>query len=151
MWLPFFLCIQCWCVDSSTLSLALTVKTQYQNFETNIPRKGIAWPQSIIYYRSAYSAAGKYVDRSGEYINRMNVEIMTKAAQFFFWEDINGIFVAVQCSTFLVHSTVQHGSDWRRTEASNTKEIIVTDVCFCKLYNLRTFVICKVYVLSNKL
>jgi hypothetical protein len=50
--------------------------------QTNVPRKGIAQPQSqfphscvcerFIYYqdRSAYSAAGKYVDRSWEYINR---------------------------------------------------------------------------------
>jgi hypothetical protein len=48
----------------------------------NIPRKGIVWPQSqfphscvceqFIYShdRSAYSAAGKNVDWSGEYINR---------------------------------------------------------------------------------
>ncbi len=50
--------------------------------ETNIPRKGITRPQSqfphscvcerFIYSHdgSAYSAAGKYVDRSWEYINR---------------------------------------------------------------------------------
>ncbi len=53
-----------------------------KNFETNIPRKGISGPQSqfphsyvcerFIYShdRSAYSAAGKYVDRSWGYINR---------------------------------------------------------------------------------
>jgi hypothetical protein len=51
-------------------------QAQYQKVETNIPRKGIARPQSqfphscvgerFIYShdRSAYSAAGKYVDRS---------------------------------------------------------------------------------------
>ncbi len=57
-------------------------KTQYRKFKTNTPSKGIARPQSqfphscicerFIYShdRSAYSAAGKYVDRSWEYINR---------------------------------------------------------------------------------
>ncbi len=59
-----------------------TAKTQCRNFETNIPRKGIARPlfqfplscvcERFIYShnRSAYSAAGKYVDQSWEYINR---------------------------------------------------------------------------------
>jgi hypothetical protein len=51
-----------------------TAKTQYRKFETNVPRKGIARPQLPIstfwYLWSAYSAAGKYVDRSWEYINR---------------------------------------------------------------------------------
>ncbi len=55
-----------------------------ENSETNIPRKGIAWPQYrfqqscvseqfIIYSqdRSAYSAAGKYVDRVWEYIKSL--------------------------------------------------------------------------------
>jgi hypothetical protein len=49
-------------------------------FKTNILRKGIVWPQSQLphscagerfkysYNRSAYSAAGKYVDQSWEYI-----------------------------------------------------------------------------------
>jgi hypothetical protein len=62
----------------------LTAKNRYRKFETNIPRKGIAWPHSqfthpcvcerFIYshHRSAFSAAGKYVivDRSWECINR---------------------------------------------------------------------------------
>ncbi len=59
-----------------------TAKTQYRKFKTNIPIKGIARPQSqfshscvcerFIYShdRSAYSAAGKYVDRSWKYLNR---------------------------------------------------------------------------------
>jgi hypothetical protein len=47
--------------------------------------------------RSAYSAAGKYVDRAWKIDNRhMNVEIETEAAQLPEKEYINGIFVAVQ-------------------------------------------------------
>jgi len=59
---------------SSLFDSLHTAKTQYRKFETNIPRKRIAWPQSQSPYscvcerfvyshdRSAYSAAGKYVD-----------------------------------------------------------------------------------------
>jgi hypothetical protein len=59
-----------------------SAKTQYRKFETNIPRNGIAGPQSqfphsclcerFIYShdRSAYSAAVKDVDRFWEYIKR---------------------------------------------------------------------------------
>ncbi len=73
LYLPFFLFIILW--------LQYTAKTQYRKFKTNVPRKGTARPQSqflhscfckrFIYYhdRSAYSAAGKNVDRSWEYIN----------------------------------------------------------------------------------
>ncbi len=70
------------CLTVCGICFVCTAKTQYQKFETNIPRKGIARPQSqfphscvcerFIYFhnRSAYSAAGKYVDRLWEYINR---------------------------------------------------------------------------------
>jgi hypothetical protein len=55
--------------------------------------------ERFIYFQdpSAYSAAGKYVDRSWEYINcsQMNVEIGTEAAQFPEKEYINVIFLAV--------------------------------------------------------
>ncbi len=91
-----------------------TEKIQYRKFETNIPRKGIARRQSqflclwaiYIYSHdwSAYSAAGKYVDRSWEYINRSQAHECgkgTEAAQRLFWEYINGIFVAVQLPKYI--------------------------------------------------
>jgi hypothetical protein len=68
-------------VKSTPFFYPHTAKTQYQKFETNIPR-GIVRAQSqfphscvcerFIYslHRSAYSAAVKYLDRSWEYINR---------------------------------------------------------------------------------
>jgi len=61
---------------------ARTAKTKNRKFETNIPRKGTARIQSqflhpcfcdrLIFssYRSAYSAAEKYVCQTWEYINR---------------------------------------------------------------------------------
>ncbi len=90
-----------------------TAKNQDRKFETNIPRKGIAGPQSqfphscvcerLIYSHdgSAYSAAGrKYVDRSWKYINRSQAHEYGnwdwgEAAQFQENEYINGFFVAL--------------------------------------------------------
>jgi hypothetical protein len=60
--------------------LRCTANAHCRKFKTNIPRKGIVRPQSqfphssvcerFIYFhtRSAYSAAGKYVDQPWEYI-----------------------------------------------------------------------------------
>ncbi len=60
---------------------ALTAKIQYRKIETNIPKKGIAQPQSQfphVFVSDLYTPtikvpilfAGKYVDRSWEYIIR---------------------------------------------------------------------------------
>ncbi len=64
-----------------------TTKTQYRNFETSIPRKRIARlsPNFHVHVSvsdlhkyshdgSVYSAAGKYVDRSWEYVNRSHTQ-----------------------------------------------------------------------------
>ncbi len=72
-------------LSGHTLSAMHIAKRQYWIFETNIPRKGIAWPQSqfphscvcerflYFYGWSAYSAAGKYVDRSSEYMYKRSL------------------------------------------------------------------------------
>jgi hypothetical protein len=54
--------------------------------------------ERFIYFQdqSAFSAPGKYVDRSWKYINRtLSVEIGTEAVKFPEKEYINGIFLAV--------------------------------------------------------
>ncbi len=61
-------------------AILYTAKTQYREFETNIPRKGIAWPQSPFMFRSAYPAAAKYMDRSSEYIN------CSKTNEYGYWD-----------------------------------------------------------------
>ncbi len=58
------------------------------------------WAIIYSHYRSAYSAAGKYVDRSREYIRKSLIDtwlwkLGLRPAQFLSWECINGIFVAV--------------------------------------------------------
>ncbi len=65
----------------NNLCIQPTAKTQYRKFETNIPRKGIARPQSqfpqiclwaiyIIPRSICLFCRRKYVDRSREYVNR---------------------------------------------------------------------------------
>ncbi len=81
---------------ASVKTLHCTAKPQYQKFETNIPRKELCGLSpnfhthasvSDLYphERFAYSATGKYVDRSWEYINRSQTHECgngTEAAQF---------------------------------------------------------------------
>jgi hypothetical protein len=55
-----------------------TAKTLYRKFKTNIPRKGIAQPQSHFHIHVSV-IAHRHI----------------KLTQFLFWEHINGIFVAV--------------------------------------------------------
>jgi hypothetical protein len=72
------------CQKFRSIHSVCTAKRQYRKLEIDIPRKGIPPPQSdfhihvsvncerFIYSkdRCAYSAAGKYVYRTWEYINR---------------------------------------------------------------------------------
>jgi hypothetical protein len=77
----YYICIQTFPRKASQKPTVCTAKTQNRKFKTNIPRKGIALPQSHFQHscvcerfisshdRSAYSAAGKCVGNV-EYINR---------------------------------------------------------------------------------
>ncbi len=89
-------------------------KTQYRKFETNIPRKGIARPQSqfphsCVWERFIYSHKSvclfccRKICRPGNIWiahRHMNVKIWSEAVQFLIWENINGIFVAEWVSVF---------------------------------------------------
>ncbi len=73
-----WLCPCFWSAPALAVPLPHTAKTQYRKFEGNIPRKGISqFPHSCVCerfissHRSGYSATGKYVYRSWEYINRL--------------------------------------------------------------------------------
>jgi hypothetical protein len=75
--------------------------SQKRNYVASVPISTFKclWAIMFSYHRSAYSAAGIYVDRSWEYINRSQTHECGNwdwhAAQFIFWEYINGIIVAV--------------------------------------------------------
>ncbi len=94
-----------------------TAKTKYLKLETNIPCKGISRPQyqfphscvcerfKYSHDRPAYSAAGKYVGRSWESINRSQTHFLgTEAVQVCFWGYRNWIFVAVSVHFSRVYS-----------------------------------------------
>jgi hypothetical protein len=78
-----------------------TAKTQYQNSKQIFPEielRGLS-PNFHIHVSDLYipmigTAAGKFVDRSWEYINCSQTHECGNS-QFLFWEHIDGIFVAV--------------------------------------------------------
>jgi hypothetical protein len=136
-----------------------TAKTQYRKFETNIPRKGIARPLSqfphscvcerFLYShdRSVYSVAGKYVDRSWEYINRSQTHecgIGTEAVQFSFCEYIKGIFVAVYTCTkhdLLIHIFLSLGVVMIRCDIVKGKPAQQVRLCISVFYLLHLYFI----------
>jgi hypothetical protein len=69
-----------------------TAKTQYGKFETNISRKGVAQKVCLFCSRKIYGP----ILRICKSLTDMNMAIGTEATQFVFWENTNGIFVAVR-------------------------------------------------------
>ncbi len=137
--IPFMYSVSGNCADfifSSWSYVTLTAKKQYRKFETNIPRKGMVWPQSqfphscacerMIYSqdRSTYFPAAESADRLWEYIiahRHMNVEIgLHVAAPILFWEYLFQSFgiVIFQWVPYYVAST---GKNKKLNKIQNSK------------------------------
>jgi hypothetical protein len=98
-----------------------TANTQYRKFETNIPRKVTARPQSQFLHscfcerfryshdRSAYSAAGNKGDRAWEYIDR------SQTHEYGNWDKGRAItFLVIHKSKFLCSAHYEYEPVWWR-------------------------------------